>query len=93
VIQFHDGLAQDPMLTREKDWSEVKILESTLNQEVDLNYQVEVHDYIHSQVQFQERDNLPKYQCDFLNLEFGQVQMGILKLDLGFDNNMIPRLD
>ena len=52
VIQFHDGLAQDPMLTREKNWSEVKIPESTLNQEVELNYQVKVQDHIHTQVQF-----------------------------------------
>ena len=28
VIQFHDELAQDPMLTREKDWNQVKTPES-----------------------------------------------------------------
>ena len=34
--------------------------ESLLNQEVELNYQVEVQDHNHSQVQFQKRDSLPK---------------------------------
>ena len=28
-----------------------------------LNYQVEFQDPIHSQIQSQERDNLPTYQC------------------------------
>ena len=51
-----------------------------------LNYQVEVQNHIHAQVQFQEKDNLPKCQQD---LKFGQVQMGGLKLNLGFQNNMI----
>ena len=45
--------------------------------------------HIHSQVQFQERNNLPKCQCGFQNLEFGQVQMGVLKWNLVFQNNMI----
>ena len=60
-----------------------------MNQEVELNHQVEVQDHIHSQVQFQERDNLSKCQCDFQNLEFEQVQMGVLKWNLIFQNNMI----
>jgi len=77
------------MLTQEENWSEVKIPESILNQEVELNYQVEVHDHIHSQVQFQEKDNLPNCQWDFQKSEFGQVQMGGLKLNLSFQNNMI----
>ena len=64
-----------------------------MNQEVELNYQVEVHDHIHSQVQFQEMDNLPKYQFGFQNFDFGQVQMSMLKLNLDFYNNMIPGLD
>ena len=54
-----------------------------------LNYQVEIQDHIHTQVQFQEKNNLPKYQCDPQNLEFGQVQMCMMKLNLGFQNNMI----
>ena len=53
---------------------------------MELNYQVEVQDHIHAQLQFQERDNLPKYQCDFQNVEFGQVQMGVLKLSSWFPN-------
>ena len=67
----------------------MKTPESLLNQEVELNYQVEVQDHINSQVQFQERDNLPKCQCGFQNLEFGQVQIGVLKWNLIFQNNMI----
>ena len=63
--------------------------ESSLNQEVELNYQVEVQDHIHSQVQFQERDNLPKCRCGFQILEFGQVQMRVLKWNLVFQKNMI----
>ena len=49
-----------------------------------LNYQVEIQDHIHAQVQSQEKDNLPKCQWD---LKFGQVQMGMLKLNLGFQND------
>ena len=65
--------------------------QSLLNQEVELNYQVEVQDHIHAQIQFQETDNLPKYQCGSQNSDFGQVQMGVLKLNLGFQNNKSPR--
>jgi len=36
---------------------------SLLSQEVELNYQVKIQDHIHSQVQSQEKDNLPKCQC------------------------------
>ena len=61
-----------------------------MSQEVEWNYQVELQDHIHAQVQIQERDNLPKCQYGSQNLEFGQVQMGVLKLNLGFQNNMIP---
>ena len=70
----------------------MKAPESLLNHEVELNHQVEVQDHIHSQVQFQERDNLSNCQCHFQNLEFGQVQMGVLKWNLIFQNNMIHRL-
>ena len=70
----------------------MKTPKSLLNQEVELNYQVKVQDHIHSQVQFQERDNLPKCQCGFQNLEFRQVQMGVLKWNLVFQNNMILAL-
>jgi len=49
-----------------------------LSQEVELNYQVEVQDHINAQLQFQERDNLPKCQYGSQNLEFGQVQMGMI---------------
>ena len=64
-------------------------IEVLLNQEVELNYQVEVQDHIHSQVQFQERDTLPKCQCNFQILEFGQAQMRVLKWNLIYQNNMI----
>ena len=57
------------MWTLEKDWNQVKTPESLLNQEVELNYQDEVQDHIHSQVQFQERDNLPKCQSDLRNFD------------------------
>ena len=67
----------------------MKALESLLNQEVELNYEVEVQDHIHSQVQSQKMDNLPKCQYGSQNSDFGQVQMGVLKLNLGFQNNMI----
>ena len=56
---------------------------------MELNYQVEIQDHIHVQVQFQEIDNLPKCQWDFQKSEFSQVQMGVLKLNLSFQNNMI----
>ena len=42
VIQFYDGLAQNLILTQEKDCNQVKTPQSLLNQEVKLNYQVEV---------------------------------------------------
>ena len=49
----------------------------------------EVQDHIHAQIQFKERDNLPKYQCGSQNLNFRKVQIGMLKLNLVFQNNMI----
>ena len=54
-----------------------------------LNYQVDIH----ALFQFQERDNLSKCQCGSQNLKFGQVQMGMMKLNLGFQNTMIPGSD
>ena len=56
---------------------------------MELNYQVEVQNHIRTQVQSQERDNLPKYQCGSQNFDFDQVQMGVLKLNLSFQSNMI----
>ena len=47
------------------------------DQDVELNPQVEVQDHIHSKVQ---------------NLEFGQVQIVVLKWNLVFQNNMTLRL-
>jgi len=41
-----------------------------LTQEVKLNCQVEISDNIHAQIQFQERNNLPKYQCGSQNFDF-----------------------
>ena len=64
-----------------------------MSQEVKMNYQVEVQDHIHALVQFQQKDNLPKCQWDFQKSEFGQVQMGVLKLNLGSQNNNSPRSD
>ena len=55
MIQFHDGLAQDPILTQEKDCNQVKTPESLLNQRVELNYQVEVQDHIHSQINLRKK--------------------------------------
>jgi len=34
-------------------------------------------------------DNLQKYQYGSQNFDVGQVQMDVLKLNLGFQNNMI----
>ena len=70
----------------------MKTPESLLNQEVELNHQVRVQDHIHSQVLFQEMNNLLNYECHFRNLEFGQVQMIVLKWNLIFQNNMTLRL-
>ena len=39
--------------------------------------------------QVQERDNLPECPGDFHNLEFGQVKMCVLKLNLDSQNDMI----
>ena len=55
-----------------------------------LNYQAKVQDHIHVQVQFSEKDNLPICQWD---LKFRQVQMGVLKLNLGFQNDKSPGSD
>ena len=84
MIQFHDEQVQDSILTRESDENWVKIPESILSQEVELNYQVELQNHIHAQVQFQERDNLLKYQCGSQNVDFRQVQMDMMKLNLDF---------
>ena len=73
--------------------SEVKIPESTLNQEVEVNYQFEVQDHIYDQVQFHEMDNLPKCQYGSRNFDVCQVQKGVLKLILGFQNNIVPGLN
>ena len=40
-----------------------------------------------------EKDNLPKYKHGSQNFIIGQVQMGVLKLNLGFQNNMITGLE
>jgi len=93
VIQFHNVWAQDLKLSWEDVWSKVRISESTLNQAVELNYQFDDQDPIHAQVQFQEMDNLPKCQYDSQNYDVGQIQMGVMKLNLGFKNNMIHGLD
>jgi len=56
-----------------------------LNQKVKWNSQLEVQDHFQAQVQFQEKDNLPKHQgCDV-----GQVQVGMMKLKLDFQRDMI----
>ena len=49
-----------------------------------MNYQLEVQDHIHAQVQSQKRDNLPTCQCDFQEFDIGQVQLDVLKLNLDF---------
>ena len=73
VIQFHDVLAQDSILIRKSGKNRVKIPESTLSQKVKLNYQVEIKNHIHAQVQFQKRNNMSKCQCDSQIFNFGQV--------------------
>ena len=57
-------------------------------------YEIELNEIcdLDSQIQFQERDNLPNCQCHFQNLNFGQVQMVVLKRNLVFQNIMILRL-
>jgi len=49
-------------MTRESDENRVKLLKSILSPEKELNYQIEVKDHVHTQVQFQKRDNLSKFQ-------------------------------
>ena len=49
-----------------------------------LNYQVEIQDHNHVQVQSQKKENLPKCQWD---LKFGQVHVSVLKLNLDFQND------
>ena len=63
----------------------VKIPESLLNQKVKWNHQHKVQDHFQAQVQFQEKDNLPK--CQEVNV--CQVQVGTMKLKLDFQNDMI----
>ena len=67
----------------------MKIPESLLNQKVEFNHQVEVYDHIHSQVQFQERDNLPKRQCDFQN-NFNSSQRGFTSPESNFQPTYPP---
>ena len=62
----------------------VKIWGSTLSQKLELNYQIEDRDHIHAQVQFQEKNNLSKCPCGSQNFDIGQVQMGVMKLNLDF---------
>ena len=77
------------MLTLKYEKNLVKIPESLLNQKEKWNSQLEVQDHFQAQVQFREKDNLPKCQCDFQILEFAQVSMGLLKLNLSFQNSII----
>ena len=60
-----------------------------MNQKVKWNYQLVDQDHIHTQIQFWKKYNLPKYQGGSQNFNFGQVQMDVLKLNRGFQNNMI----
>ena len=86
VIRFYGVLVQDSMLTPEYKKNLVKILESLLNQKVKWNYQLVDQDHILTQVQFREKDNLPKYQHGSQN--FGQVQMDVMKSNFDFQNSM-----
>ena len=85
MIQFPDGQAQDSREGLKSGEGTRVIIES--------GSRIESPSWgsgsYSSQVQFQEKDNLPKCQCGFQNLEFGQVQMGVLKWNLVFQNNMI----
>jgi len=73
-----------------KRLKQVKTPGSLLNQKVELNYKVEVLDHIYSKIQSQKSDNLPKCQCDSQKFYVGQVQMGVVKLNLGLQNNLSP---
>ena len=46
-------------------------MKSLLSQTIEMNYQVEIHDHIHSQVQFQKRDNLSNVNVVFKIWSFG----------------------
>ena len=87
VIQ--DLSVQDSILTQECDSNRLEILGLIYSQKVELNYQTEDRIHIHIQVQFHENDNLSNCQYGSQNFDFSQVQMGMMKLDLGFQNNMI----
>ena len=54
------------------------------------NYQLEVQDNFQAQVQFQKKDNFPKYQGGSQN--FRQVRIDGMKLNLELQNNMILEL-
>jgi len=58
-----------------------------LSQKVELNYQTE--DQFHIHVQFLGSYNLPNYQCDSQKFDIFQVQMGMMKMNLDFQNDMI----
>ena len=60
----------------------VKLPESLLNQKAKWKYQLKVQDHFQAQVQFWEKDNLPKCQGGFQ--DFRQVQMDVMKLNLDF---------
>ena len=56
-----------------------------MNQKVKWNHHHEIQDHFQAQVQFQEKDNLPKCQ----EVDGGHVQVGMMKLKLDFQNDMI----
>ena len=72
------------MLTQEYEKKSGKDTRVIIELKSEMEHQHEVRDHIHVQFQFQERDNLLECQGDFHNLEFGQIQMCVLKLNLGF---------
>ena len=92
IIKFGDSISRWTSTGSNTDSGKglklVKIPESLLNQLVELNYQVEVQDHIHAQ--FQEKNNLPTCQCDSQEFDVSQLQIGVLKSNLGFQNNRSP---
>ena len=92
VIQVQEWQAWEPKLTLKYCSSWVTKHESILIQEFELDHKFEDQSHIFVWVQFHKNENLSIYQWDFQILGFRQVQMGVLKWNPIFQNNMILRL-
>ena len=79
VIQFQDLLVHDSILNWECGLNQIKILESILSQNLELNQKIEDQCHIPILVQFQRNKNMPICQCDYQKCGIVQVQYVDLK--------------